>query len=112
MSIITEKSASLKVFDKAIEKGTSIGIFCTGSYWNTEAILLARTAGVNVVVSAHARAYSELCKNKNIKRLIDENIFGAAYQITESGHEVIYLATWYYYENFWSFTIDAICIVF
>ena len=41
MSIITEKSASLKVFDKAIEKGTSIGIFCTGSYWNTEAILLA-----------------------------------------------------------------------
>lgn len=41
MSIITEKNASLKVFDKAIEKGTSIGIFCTGSYWNTEAILIA-----------------------------------------------------------------------
>ena len=41
MSIITEKNASLKIFDKAIEKGTSIGIFCTASYWNTEAILIA-----------------------------------------------------------------------
>ena len=41
MSIITERTASLKVFDKAIEKGTSIGIFCTASYWNTEAILIA-----------------------------------------------------------------------
>lgn len=41
MAIITERKASLKVFDRAIERGTSIGIFCTASYWNTEAILMA-----------------------------------------------------------------------
>lgn len=41
MSIITERNASLKVFEKAAERGTSIGIFCTASYWNTEAILMA-----------------------------------------------------------------------
>lgn len=41
MSIITEKKKSLKVFENAISHGTSIGIFCTASYWNTEAILMA-----------------------------------------------------------------------
>ncbi|MBQ4065882.1 MAG: class II fructose-bisphosphate aldolase [Clostridia bacterium] len=41
MSVITERKASLKVFERAAECGTSIGIFCTASYWNTEAILLA-----------------------------------------------------------------------
>jgi len=41
MSIVTERNASLKVFEKAAERGTSIGIFCTASYWNTEAILIA-----------------------------------------------------------------------
>ena len=41
MSIITERNASLKIFDKAVEKGTSLAIFCTASYWNTEAILIA-----------------------------------------------------------------------
>ncbi len=41
MSVITERKASLKIFEKAAERGTSIGIFCTASYWNTEAILIA-----------------------------------------------------------------------
>ena len=41
MSIITERNASLKIFENAAERGTSIGIFCTASYWNTEAILIA-----------------------------------------------------------------------
>ena len=41
MAIITERRASRRVFDNAIERGTSIGIFCTASYWNTEAILIA-----------------------------------------------------------------------
>ena len=44
MAIINERKASLKVFEKAIERGTSIGIFCTASYWNTEAILMAAQA--------------------------------------------------------------------
>ena len=41
MAIITERRASRRIFDRAIERGTSIGIFCTASYWNTEAILIA-----------------------------------------------------------------------
>lgn len=41
MSIVTERNASLKIFEQAAERGTSIGIFCTASYWNTEAILIA-----------------------------------------------------------------------
>ena len=41
MSVITERNESLRVFEKAAERGTSIGIFCTASYWNTEAILIA-----------------------------------------------------------------------
>ena len=45
MSIVTERNASLKVFEKAAERGTSIGIFCTASYWNTEAILMAYYPG-------------------------------------------------------------------
>ena len=41
MSVITERNESLRVFEKAAERGTSIGIFCTASYWNTEALLIA-----------------------------------------------------------------------
>ena len=41
MAIITERKASRAVFDNAIDRGTSIGIFCSASYWNTEAILIA-----------------------------------------------------------------------
>ncbi len=41
MAIITDKKASLNVFEYAAERGTSIAIFCTASYWNTEAILVA-----------------------------------------------------------------------
>ncbi|MDL2206969.1 class II fructose-bisphosphate aldolase [Eubacteriales bacterium OttesenSCG-928-N13] len=39
--IVTERAASKKIFEKAAEQGVSIAIFCTASYWNTEAILLA-----------------------------------------------------------------------
>lgn len=39
--IITGRSASKEIFDKAAEQRVSIAIFCTASHWNTEAILLA-----------------------------------------------------------------------
>ena len=41
MSIITNRKASTSIFDRASECGVTVAIFCTGSHWNTEAILIA-----------------------------------------------------------------------
>ena len=41
MPVITNRSKSLQIAEKAAACGTSIGIFGTASHWNTEAILLA-----------------------------------------------------------------------
>lgn len=41
MPILADRKASQEVFSKAAQNNMSIAIFCTGSYWNTEAILLA-----------------------------------------------------------------------
>jgi fructose/tagatose bisphosphate aldolase len=41
MPIVTEKEQVKEIFKNAEAKKTSIGIFCTASHWNTEAILIA-----------------------------------------------------------------------
>ena len=53
-----------------------------------EAILLARSAGVSVVASAHADGVDELKRNKHIWKLIENGVFDILYGINESGHEV------------------------
>lgn len=41
MPVISERNKSLEIFEKAADLNISIAIFCTASYWNTEAILIA-----------------------------------------------------------------------
>ncbi|MDR1797534.1 MAG: class II fructose-bisphosphate aldolase [Clostridiales Family XIII bacterium] len=41
MSFITDKEEAKGIFSLAAGKNVSIALFCTGSFWNTEAILLA-----------------------------------------------------------------------
>jgi len=38
---ITEKEKAKQIFSETAAKGVSVALFCTGSFWNTEAILLA-----------------------------------------------------------------------
>lgn len=41
MPIIVDRNSSKEIFEKAESLDISIAIFCTGSFWNTESILLA-----------------------------------------------------------------------
>ncbi|MCL1895864.1 MAG: class II fructose-bisphosphate aldolase [Clostridiales bacterium] len=41
MSFITDRNEAKRIFDEAAARDVSIALFCTGSFWNTEAILLA-----------------------------------------------------------------------
>jgi len=56
---------------------------------DAEAILLAYSAGVKVVVSAHADNYRGLIANKNILTLIEAGVFSALYEIRENGYEIM-----------------------
>lgn len=58
---------------------------------DADAVRIARSAGVNVVVSAHAGSFTDLRKNRYIKELLDSHMFGALYGITDKGHEVLRL---------------------
>ena len=41
MPFITDRNEAKKIFEEAAGRDVSIALFCTGSFWNTEAILLA-----------------------------------------------------------------------
>jgi fructose/tagatose bisphosphate aldolase len=41
MALITDREEAAAITDACIKQGVSIAVFCTGSYWNTEAILIA-----------------------------------------------------------------------
>lgn len=41
MPFITDREEAKRIFGEAAEKDVSVALFCTGSFWNTEAILLA-----------------------------------------------------------------------
>ena len=41
MAFVTDRNKAKDIFEGAASKDVSIALFCTGSFWNTEAILLA-----------------------------------------------------------------------
>ena len=41
MAYITDKEQAKQAIQNAVQKGVSIAIFCTGSFWNVESILRA-----------------------------------------------------------------------
>lgn len=41
MAFVTVKEEAKRIIGETVKKGTSLAIFCTGSFWNTEAILRA-----------------------------------------------------------------------
>ena len=73
MAFITDKIKAKKIFDDAAERGVSIALFCTGSFWNTEAILLAannfatkhKIDNIPVVV-AMTSEYSHMQQSKRV----------------------------------------------
>jgi fructose/tagatose bisphosphate aldolase len=44
MSFITDRDEAGGLIEDAVSKGVSLALFCTGSFWNTEAILIAADA--------------------------------------------------------------------
>ena len=54
-----------------------------------DAIMYALSAGVNVVVSAHADSYRDLSLNKSIKELVESNAFSGFYGIRENSVDII-----------------------
>ena len=58
---------------------------------DAESVLSAHSSGVDVIATAHAGCVSELMKNKNIKSLIENNVFGAMVGIEEGGGETYVL---------------------
>ena len=55
---------------------------------DAEAVLAARASGVTVVATAHAGTLTDLRRNPNLRRLLEEGVFGALCGITEAGWEV------------------------
>ena len=41
MPFITDRNEAKRIFEETAANDVSVGLFCTGSFWNTEAILLA-----------------------------------------------------------------------
>ncbi|MCL1897124.1 MAG: class II fructose-bisphosphate aldolase [Clostridiales bacterium] len=81
MSFITGRDEAKSIFDEAAAKGVSIALFCTGSFWNTEAILLAASGfaekhGIkNIpVVVAMTSLYTHMKQAKRITYCGDEKI--------------------------------------
>lgn len=55
---------------------------------DAEAIMSANSAGVSVVVSAHADSKDELYKNRHIRDLLDNGVFSLLYGIKDGSSEV------------------------
>jgi fructose/tagatose bisphosphate aldolase len=73
MAFITDREAARCIFEDAARRGVSIALFCTGSFWNTEAILLAASRfaekhGIeNIpVVVAMTSEYSHMQQSKRV----------------------------------------------
>ncbi|MDR3363450.1 MAG: class II fructose-bisphosphate aldolase [Clostridiales Family XIII bacterium] len=81
MPYITDRNEAKRIFDDAGAKGVSVALFCTGSFWNTEAILLAagnfaEKHGIeNIpVVVAMTSLYSHMAQAKRVSYSRDERI--------------------------------------
>lgn len=63
MAYITERNQAKKIIEDACSKGMSIAMLCTGSFWNTEAILraasnVAKRYGIENIPVAIAMTYN------------------------------------------------------
>ena len=81
MPYITDRNLAKKIFEEAAAKDVSIALFCTGSFWNTEAILLAANSfakkhGIkNIpVVVAMTSLYSHMQQAKRFTYCGDERV--------------------------------------
>lgn len=81
MAFITDKDQAKIIFDDAAKHGVSIALFCTGSFWNTEAILLAANnfaiknniENIPVVV-AMTSEYSHMQQSKRVSYSHDPKV--------------------------------------
>jgi fructose-bisphosphate aldolase class II len=81
MAFVTERETAKKTIDDAVKKGVSIALFCTASFWNTEAILraadeFAKERGIrNIpVVVAMTSNYSHMPQAKRIAYCKDAKV--------------------------------------
>ncbi|MDR1505614.1 MAG: class II fructose-bisphosphate aldolase [Treponema sp.] len=81
MAFITDKNEARRLIYGAAEKGTCTALFCTGSFWNTEAILrgalnFADKHGLATipVVVAMTSNYSHMAQARRITRCGDDRI--------------------------------------
>jgi fructose/tagatose bisphosphate aldolase len=81
MAFITDKNKARELIYGAAEKGTCTALFCTGSFWNTEAILRGALnfadkygLGAIPVVVAMTSNYSHMAQAKRITRCGDDRI--------------------------------------
>ncbi|MDR1929664.1 MAG: class II fructose-bisphosphate aldolase [Treponema sp.] len=81
MAFITDKNKARELIYGAAEKGACTALFCTGSFWNTEAILRGALnfadkhglASVPVITAMTAN-YSHMSQAKRVSRCGDEKI--------------------------------------
>lgn len=78
MAFITDRDQAKAIMDDVVRKGASLAIFCTGSHWNTEAILRAaqaigRTHGLKrvPVVVAMTSHYDYMQQTERVTRCGD-----------------------------------------
>ncbi|MDR1495731.1 MAG: class II fructose-bisphosphate aldolase [Clostridiales Family XIII bacterium] len=75
MSFITDRDTAGRLIEDAASKGVSVALFCTGSFWNTEAILIAadtfaKECGIEQipVVVAMTSHYSHMQQSARVTR--------------------------------------------
>lgn len=81
MAFVTERDMAKKTIDDAVKKGVSLALFCTASFWNTEAILraadeFAKERGIrNIpVVVAMTSNYSHMPQARRVAYCKDAKI--------------------------------------
>jgi len=81
MALITGRDQAKQVFDEAIANDVSVALFCTGGFWNTEAILLAANTfaekhGIKSipVVVAMTSLYAHMQQAKRFTYCRDERV--------------------------------------
>ena len=81
MPFVTDRNEAKQIFEDAAAKDVSVALFCTGSFWNTEAILLAadgfaKNRGIESVpvVVAMTSLYAHMQQAKRFTYSRDERV--------------------------------------
>jgi fructose-bisphosphate aldolase class II len=81
MAFVTERETAKQTIDNAVKKGVSLALFCTASFWNTEAILRAADEFANErgiknipVVVAMTSNYSHMPQAKRVAYCKDSKV--------------------------------------